>query len=121
MDLQVIKNTIAELENADNTFENCSKLASLYIIQAEAQKSKIDTKSDVVANELTDILPAYSYYVNAKRNYQLNGTNEQQTIKAMGFVCQEIYEFVQALYSNTDMPEERKSIRNLISKLSEIA
>lgn len=119
MDLQVIRNTIADLENAENTFDNCSKLASLYIIRAEAEKA--NTSAGATENELNDILPAYRYYVEAKRNYQLNGTSEEQTIKALGFVCQEIYEFIQSLYSSTDMPEERKSIRNLISKLSEIA
>ena len=121
MNLQVIRNTIADLENAENTFENCSKLASLYIIMSEAEKSKIDTKSSGIESELNDILPAYRHYVDAKRNYQLNGTSEEQTVKALGFVCQEIYEFIQALYSSTDMPEERTHIRNLISKLQEMA
>jgi hypothetical protein len=121
MDLQVIRNTIVDLENAENTFENCSKLASLYIIMSEAEKSKIDTKSSVTEDELQDIFPAYRNYVESKRNYQLNGTSEEQTVKALGFVCQEIYEFIQALYSSTDMPQERTHIRNLISKLQEIA
>lgn len=121
MDLQVIRNTIADLEASDNTFDNCAKLASLYIIMSEAEKSKIDTKSSVTEGELQDILPAYRNYVESKRNYQLNGTSEEQTVKALGFVCQEIYEFIQALYSSTDMPQERTHIRNLISKLQEIA
>lgn len=121
MDLQVIRNTIADLEQADNTFDNCAKLASLYIIVSEAEKSKIDPKSSVTEGELQDILPAYRHYVDAKRNYQLNGTSEEQTVKALGFVCQEIYEFIQSLYSSTDMPQERTHIRNLISKLQEMA
>ena len=118
MDLQVIRNTIADLENADNTFDNCAKLASLYIILNQAQTN---ISADATADELKDILPAYGQYIQAKREYQLNGGSEERTVKMLSFVCQEIYEFIQALYSSTDMPEERKSIRNLISKLSEIA
>lgn len=120
MDLQVIRNTIADLEQADNTFDNCAKLASLYIIMSEAEKSKLDVKSNVVEGELQDIFPAYSKYVDAKRNYQLNGTSEEQTIKALNFVCQEIYEFIQSLYSSTDMPAERKILREMIEKLPAI-
>ena len=119
MDLQVIRNTIQDLENADNTFDNCAKLASLYIICNEAEKWKIDTKSTTTESELKDILPAYKQYIQAKRNYQLNGTSEDQTSKYMGFLCKEIYEFVVSLYSSTDTPDERNHIRNLISNLSE--
>jgi len=120
MDLQVIRNTIADLEASENTFENCSKLASLYIIRAEAENAN-NSNSDVVVRELNDVLPAYRHYIDRKRCYQLGNCVEEPVLGALSAVCTEIQEFIQMLYSNTDMPKERNLIRNLISNLQEIA
>lgn len=119
MDIQVIENTITDLENAENTFENCSKLASLYIIREEVKKGN-NAKIDGIVRELNDILPAYDYYIDRKRCYQLGQCDEDFVISSMSTLCFEISEFIQTLYSSTDMPKERNLIRNLISNLQEI-
>jgi len=120
MDIQVIENTITDLENAENTFENCSKLASLYIIRDECKNANTGG-IDTTESELLDILPAYRYYVDAKRKYQMNTTDDEAMVATLSSLCVEIYEFFQTLFSGTDIPKERNLIRELIEKLQKIA
>ena len=117
LDLTEIKNTIDELENGATTFDNCLKLASLYIVQNEHTKRQAETEP--VEVELSDILPQYKTYCRIKRKYQLHEASEDAVQSAMKEVCKEIYEFVHTLYSSTDMQAERDSIKNLIISLKE--
>ena len=113
MDLRMIEETIIDLENAETTFENCSKLADLYYIRETAKKEN----KDATEHEINDILPAYQYYVDIKRNYQLNMADEDAMLNAMSIVCNEIYDLFRSLYSDTNTPKERKLISNLIENL----
>ena len=113
LDMSMVENTIKELENADTNFSNCDKLASLYIIRDH------NTVADEVTEELSDILPHYSIYCDKKRDYQVNKVGEDAIINALQVVCNEIMEFIQTLYSSTDMAEERALIVTLIDKLEE--
>lgn len=108
LDIEQILDTIKELENSDTTFDNCIKLASLYIVRN-------NYPSDNVENELDDILPCYNEYLKIKKEYQLGKTNKEQVITSMELVCKEIKEFIRALYSGTDMQEERDLLERLVT------
>ena len=108
MDVKDINRTISELERDSTTFENCEKLASLYIVRDNFNRT---------TDELSDILPQYLKYVDIKRRYQLGEVSEKLVEKQIKIVCKEISEFIRALYSSTDTPEERNYIKNMIDSL----
>ena len=112
LNMTEVNNTIAELENADTTFTNCQKLASLYIV-----RDKFNTPKNSVEHELSDILPQYKSYCDIKRKYQLNELTATAVINSMQGVCKEISEFIEMLYGSTDMPEERQMILTMLDNL----
>ena len=69
--------------------------------------------------ELDDILPQYKLYVAAKRRYQLGETTDEYVINALKGVCKEIREFIQALYSSTDMVKERRLLKEMVTSIRE--
>ena len=106
MNIDLINDTIYTLETAETTLENIADLANLYIVQERLQVNN-------VKQELDDILPAYTEYINIKKDYQLGKVSESAVIKAIKAVCTEIREFVSTLYNCTDMNKERKIIKEL--------
>lgn len=120
LDMQLIDNTIEELENDDTNFNNCQKLSSLYIIKQYYKPGSNRLKTGVEANikkELSDILPHYEKYLSLKAEYQLNQIGKEPVIIAFDSVCQEIKEFIQILYSSTDTSEERDSLRTCLESI----
>lgn len=119
MDLYLIDSTIDELEQGETTFANCEKLASLYIIKEHFKQYPLVLRGlyDEVEDELNDIAPQYKSYCEIKREYQLGKTTKEAVIKSIKGVCKEIEEFLQILYSNTDMPEEREQLKLCINKI----
>lgn len=120
LNLDEIQNTIEELENGATTFENCRNLASLYIVDKiyrERHEKQTNAVSDDVATELGDILPQYHLYCEVKRKYQLHELTREAVVLAISDVCIEIKEFIQSLYSHTDMPEERDQLKKLVKDL----
>lgn len=74
--------------------------------------------NDVIA-EYNDILPSYDLYVNAKRKYQLGELNETVVLTYLECLCKEINDFLNVLYSSTDMWKERKIINKTLKSLKE--
>lgn len=122
LDYEEIINTIDELENAPTTYDTCIKLASLYIVRdkIKSRSNSIVEGSTMVINELNDILPQYQLYCEVKRKYALNELTSEAVLMSMRDVCREIKEFIQTLYSNTDMKEERDYIKDMIINLNSI-
>lgn len=118
MDIQIIKEAIEELETADTTYDNIAELSSLYIVYNNL-KQPIKTMVDGVNNELQDILPYYIKYRDIKTRYQLGKTTEGEVIQGMKRVCKELMEFIDALYSGTDMNKERLCIKDMLVQLNE--
>lgn len=116
LDLQEINNTIESLEESNTTFDVCNKLASLYIVREYMQKSAHNN----VETELKDILPRYREYCDIRRRYQLGEVGEIAVQNAMQYVCREIKEFLQTLYTSTYNDSERTLLRNLITELKEV-
>lgn len=115
MDIEIIQDNINELENADTTFDNVRELALLYVVRDNLKTST----QTVVTNEIDDILPAYQKYIDAKRKFQLQQTDETGMLKYIQLVCQETKEFILALYKGTDMRKERHYIVETLSYLYE--
>lgn len=116
LDINLIDETIKELENEDTNFSNCQKLASLYTVK-EFYEKHLQT-ADQVQLELHDILPQYNRYCEVKKKYQLGEVASEQVLDSMMLLCQEIEEFLHTLYSSTDIEPERQQLRGLIQSLS---
>ena len=109
LNINDINATIKYYEEQGTNLENCRILADLYTC-----RNNIDRKDDT-EKELNDILPCYREYCKIKKEYQLGNTTKEKVITSMKLVCKEIKEFIRALYSNTDMQEERDLLENLVS------
>lgn len=110
MNIQEITDTIEELENGPTTYDSCMKLASLYTV-----RDKLHTDTE---KELNDILPQFRMYVAVKTKYQLGELKEEDLIFAMKSMCRDIQEFILTLYNNTELPEERIIIADMIKQLN---
>lgn len=117
LDIDAIEESIKDLENSDTTFYNCEKLASLYIVR-EHLKNPNTRELDGIQRELDDILPAYTRYCDVKRKYQLHEITDVKVIDELQRVCDEIEDLFIAMYSGTDMCEERKILTKLVEKLN---
>ena len=115
MDVVAINEAIQTLEDEDTTFENITELASLYIVRDHLQSPQYSVSSH---SELEDVFPYYSKYVDSKRRYQLKQTTEGEVIQGMKKVCKELQDFIEELYSHTDMHKERLCIRGMLEKLN---
>lgn len=123
LNFEEIEQYIDELENSPTTLNNCQKLSVLYICREFAQKDDANSETannDEVIEQYSDILPEYKEYCKIKKDYAFNKVTENAVIKEINDVCNEIFEFINTLYSSTDMPEERKIILQMIKKLNRI-
>lgn len=123
MDINEINYTIHQLENGATTFENCNKLASLYIVIEHLTDKKVDNndnnivETDKVVKEYTDILPSYHRYIQAKKQYQLQLTDDRFIFANLRRLCGEINEFIQSLYTATESDEERDILKEGLSTI----
>ena len=120
MDLDIITDTIKELESKETTFFNCQNLAYLYIVRdhynpRSAQLIPVETLE--VQRELSDILPQYKMYKAVKKKYQMSETGKGAVVESMRDVCKEISEFIETLVSCSDMPEEREQIKTMVTQM----
>ena len=123
LDIQLIEDTIEELEQDATSFENCEKLTYLYICRdnyynrsmkrIDSLKSKSEQSTQ---SELNDLLPAYQKYIDTKRRYQQYEVVEQMLIYSMDNLCDEITEFISSLYHNTESTAERTIILKMINE-----
>ena len=117
--MNAIIDNIEELENSNTTVENVKELASLYIVRTNYKNTNLPEYHNESTKELKDILPQYAKYMEIKREYQLGNVSAQAVRTAIRRVCKEIFEFINTLYSCTDMKDERDCIKKLIMNLSE--
>ena len=121
LDYELIEDTIDELEQEPTSFENCEKLASLYICRLMNNMKLSDTLESVSYNsrnsEVEDILPAYDKYIDTKRRYQQYEVVDKMLIYAMDNLCKEITDFISDLYHNTETEAERVLIVEMINNM----
>ena len=113
LNLEEINNTIEMLENGDTTYDTCIKLSALYNVREHLQ-SPVKT---MVEQELDDILPAYTIYINVKKQYQQGLIPENTVILRLNQVCRELEDLFTTIYSGTDTPEERECLHNIVGTL----
>ena len=120
MNLDILQNTIEELECSETTFFNCQNLAHLYIVREyyKPRHSSLLTDTEQLTKELSDIFPQYRKYIDSKRNYQLHKISQEEVIYNMKILCKEIQEFIIMLYTNSDCTDERKFIKEIIQNVS---
>lgn len=114
MDINTVNALIDELEESDTSLSNIRNLSALYTVKAHLLGT---SNYDSTTAELNDILPSYLQYIDAKRDYQMYKTTAKDVCINMQKLCKEIKEFIQTLYSNTDMPEERKIIEQMVKEI----
>ena len=118
LDLKLIQDTIEELEMDETNFLNCQNLASLYIVREYFQPNSYREPKNV-EKELSDIIPRYKEYCDIKKRYQMSEVAKEAVLNSMQFLCKDIIEFLDTLYSNTDMEEERIYLNNMFSLIGE--
>ena len=121
MNIADIDRCIAALEQGETTFSNCQKLASLVTVRSYLTHTQNKSKmSDLehAQKELADILPHYNKYCLIKADFQRSLIGKEPVLEALSSVCKELKEYLQALYSSTDMPEERELLEELIKNFS---
>ena len=116
MNINEIDKAIAELRAGATNYANCDKLACLVICRQFLTENS-DIKEKVI-QEYTDILPKYREYCEIKKQYQTGDLSEQKLINAMKDVCVEIQEFIETLYTNTELLQERTIIKFFIENFS---
>lgn len=114
MDINTINSLIDELEDSESSLSNIRNLSALYTVKAHLLGT---SNYDSTTAELNDILPSYIQYIEAKKSYQMHKTTSKDVCINMQKLCKEIKDFIQTLYSNTDMPEERKLIKQMIKEI----
>lgn len=105
LNLQEIEDSIKDLEESSTTYDNCARLASLYIVRDRLKQD------DVVEDELNDVLPSYRQYVKVKRKYQMKETTSEALCTAFNSLCNEINEFLHTLYACTETEQERAILK----------
>lgn len=114
MDLSTINDMIDEIEENETSLSNIRNLSALYTVKNHLVGGKIYNN---VVKELNDILPSYLQYIEVKRKYQLKETTDEAVLSYLSRVCIEIREFIQTLYSGTDIPKEREIIKKMIKEI----
>lgn len=120
LNLDEIESTIRELENNATTFENCRKLAILYIVRDNNKNvnlSDSDASESIVVEEYKEILPTYRSYVDTKRKFQMHETTAEAVLARLKLLCEEIREFLSALYASTTSEIEREVIQKSVASL----
>lgn len=122
IDMSEIDSTIDTLENTPISFDVAFKLAALYVVRDHNKVLNLgvlQSEKGTVEGEWSDILPQYQKYMTIKRDFQTNVLPKSAVVVSIDNVCREIEELIDAIYSGTDMQEERQSIISMISNLSE--
>ena len=117
--MELIEDSIAELEQDATSYENCIRLASLYIcreINKNRNMSALDTSKDV-SHDSNDLFSTYNKYIDAKMRYQQYEVVDKMLIYAMSNLCHESTDFISNLYHNTETTAERALIVEMINNL----
>ena len=70
-----------------------------------------------IDKEYADIQPRYHEYCDVKREYQLNNIPVSALETSVVYLCKEIKEFMQVLYSNSDTEFEKTAFENVLREM----
>jgi len=117
INISTINELIREMENSDTSLSTIRNLSALYNVRTHLLESNSKEVVNKTTKELSDILPSYIQYINAKRKYQLHEITDETVYINMKELCKEIKEFIQTLYSGTDTEKERELIKQMIKEM----
>lgn len=118
LDIELIENTIYQLENSETNIENCNLLASLYICRENYYNQNIsivDISSNITNSEL-EVLPTYINYIETKRKYEQFEIVDEMLICATYNLCRDIIKFVSDLYNNAETKGEQALIVKMVNE-----
>lgn len=107
-----IQEQINLLESDVTSLDNVLELAALYVIRDKLGSAVQNT----VMKEMSDILPSYRKYATVKRAYQEHQAEEDAVLHQLDLLCQEIGEFLIALYGSSCFYKERRKLCKLLEK-----
>ena len=122
LDMELIEDSIAELEQDATSYENCIRLASLYIcreINKNGNMRTVDTSNDSIREE-DCLFTSYNKYVDTKRRYQEYEIVDRLLICAMSNLCDDLLDFIEQLYHNTETEAERALIVEMVNKMRSV-
>lgn len=120
--IETLEKTILEHESKDTTYANCEKLAWLYIVRdhlANYEKTTETSSKEISTFSPPNyVLPSYNSYIEIKKEFQLGNISEDKVLQSLNNLSTEIKDFIKTIYRNTDIPEERNILNNLISDIN---
>lgn len=122
LDLEIIEDTIHELEQEPISYDTCNRLASLYIcreINKNGNMRMVDTSNDSIREE-DCLFTSYNKYVDTKRRYQEYEIVDRLLICAMSNLCDDLLDFIAQLYHNTETEAERALIVEMVNKMRSV-
>ena len=114
-----IKN-IQEMKSREPTAQNMRDVAllELWLNSKKDNSNSIATVSNIeTVKETKEILPAYFIYIDFKRKYQLKEITKEKMLDSLKMLSDEIFDLIKLIYRNTDTPEERNLLNQLIQKV----
>lgn len=115
-----IKN-IREMKTHEPTPQNIRDVAllELWLVSKEKEGNlPTEIKTSQIAKETKDILPAYFTYIETKRKFQTKDTTKEKMLDSFKTLSDELKDLFRLIYRNTDTPEEREILNELISKIN---
>lgn len=122
LDLELIDETIDELEHSEISFDNCNKLASLYICREynKNRNTSVKPTQNEVSHDSNTILSSYYKYVDAKKRYQQFEVADKMLVYAMENLCNDLTDLISDLYHNTETQAERALIVEMANRLRSV-
>lgn len=106
IDINIINQTIQELENENITFASCQKLASLYVVRDHITDIVPDSNIDECIETLSSLF--LTYYNSA-------------TVETLRPLLSTLQQILSELYHSCTTMDEQVEIKNFISNLNKIA
>ena len=86
-------------------------------VTSEKLRVSEDNVKCSIDKEYADIQPRYHEYCDVKREYQLNNIPVSALETSVVYLCKEIKEFMQVLYSNSDTEFEKTAFKNVLREM----
>lgn len=86
-------------------------------MEMNVSESKVSKLARKVKSKMFRVLPQFKMYVAVKKGYQLKELTAEDLKFAMRSMCRDIEEFLETLYNNTELEEERTTIHSMLENL----
>lgn len=115
-----VKN-ICEMKAKEPTAQNMRDVAllELWLNSKQQNIGSAQTVSNTeIVKETKDVLPAYFFYVESKRKYQLKEITKEKMLDSFKVLNEELLDLINLIYRNTDTTEERELLKQFPQKIN---